>query len=422
VFSNFTSKHSSKEKISSIILFFVILFFIFGFFIRENSAGGGKIDLEHEWHNYNLLKEYFFDFLSDKYEASRFPLYHYLNILINPFIEDKKDFVNTFFLYSFLIPIFFYYAIKLSFKDFPKYKIYLILSIIFLSPFFRTSSFWGLQENLAYVFFFLAIICNEDLNIIFKKYLTLFFAFLSFYSDQKFLILPIIYFFQLFKFSNKILDNLIINWKLFSYCFLLTIPSVLIFYEWGGVTGPSGNIRSFRINNIISFIQIITIYIFPIIFFQKKILNKILKIFTLKRVLLIIILLILFFITLDISLISNSTVGGGWVYKIYLLIKKYNLFLANILYCLISIFCFFIIAFYLNILKLDFIKIVIFIYYALMSTQIDILYQEYFDPIFTLIMIFFLNKDFFKKVTFNQLIILNLYYFTFLLSSIAFYL
>jgi len=37
-------------------------------------------------------------------------------------------------------------------------------------------------------------------------------------------------------------------------------------------------------------------------------------------------------------------------------------------------------------------------------------------------MIFFLNKDFFKIVTFNQLIILNLYYFTFLLSSIAFYL
>jgi len=154
MFSYFTSRYSSKEKISSTILFFVILFFIFGFFIRENSAGGGKIDLEHEWHNYNLLKEYFFDFLSDKYEASRFPLYHYLNILINPFIESKKDFVNTFFLYSFLIPIFFYYAIKLSFKDFPKYKIYLILSIIFLSPFFRTSSFWGLQENLAYVFFF----------------------------------------------------------------------------------------------------------------------------------------------------------------------------------------------------------------------------------------------------------------------------
>ena len=150
----FLKKHLSKDKISIFIFTLIFTSFIIGFFLRENSAGGGPIDLEHEWHNFKLLKENFLNFLNIDYEASRFPLYHYLNIKINHYIFDKKDFINSFFLYSFLVPIFFYLALRYNFKNIPKYKIYLIVSLIFLSPFFRTSSYWGLQENLAYIFFF----------------------------------------------------------------------------------------------------------------------------------------------------------------------------------------------------------------------------------------------------------------------------
>ncbi len=149
----FLKKHLSKDKISIFILTLVFTSFIVGFFLRENSAGGGPIDLEHEWHNFNLLKENFLYFLNIDYEASRFPLYHYFNIKINHYIYDKRDFINSFFLYSFLVPIFFYLALRCNFKNVPKYKIYLIVSLIFISPFFRTSSYWGLQENLAFNIF-----------------------------------------------------------------------------------------------------------------------------------------------------------------------------------------------------------------------------------------------------------------------------
>ena len=79
----FLKKHLSKDKISIYILTLIFTSFIIGFFLRENSAGGGPIDLEHEWNNFKLLKENFLYFLNIDYEASRLPLYHYFNIKIN---------------------------------------------------------------------------------------------------------------------------------------------------------------------------------------------------------------------------------------------------------------------------------------------------------------------------------------------------
>ena len=158
----FLKKHLSKDKISIFILTLIFTSFIIGFFLRENSAGGGPIDLDHEWHNFNLLKKNFLYFLNIDYHAGRLPLYQLLNVKINYHIFDKKDFINAFFLYSFLVPIFFYLALRYNFKNVPKYKIYLIVSLIFISPFFRTSSYWGLQENLAYIFFFLTLITYQS--------------------------------------------------------------------------------------------------------------------------------------------------------------------------------------------------------------------------------------------------------------------
>ena len=73
-------KNSNYEKyLSIIILFATIVSFFIGFLLRENSAGGGLIDLSHEWHNYLLLKQDILGFLYGNYEASRFPLFHILS-------------------------------------------------------------------------------------------------------------------------------------------------------------------------------------------------------------------------------------------------------------------------------------------------------------------------------------------------------
>jgi hypothetical protein len=417
----FLKKYLSKDKISIFILTLIFTSFIIGFFLRENSAGGGPIDLEHEWYNFKLLKENFLYFLNIDYEASRFPLYHYLNIKINHFILDKKDFINSFFLYSLLVPIFFYLALRYNFKNVPKYKIYLIVSLIFLSPFFRTSSYWGLQENLAYIFFFLSLISYQSSIKIIKKYLTIFLAFLSFYADQKFLIIPVIYFFLFFNFSKQIFNNFIINLRLVFFCSVLIMPALLIFYKWGGISGPQGNKSLLKLDNVLVFIQLIAIYLLPVVFFQNDIFKKILNIAKIKNILIIILYLIFYFFIKNYFFVDDSSVGGGWSYKIYLLIKKNNILFADIFYFLSSFFCFCLLLIYLNITKLNFIKIIIFIYYIFMSMGINILFQEYFDPIFNLIIIFYLNRNFFVNLSFFKLILINLYYSFFLISCIVFY-
>ena len=417
----FLKKHLSKDKISIYILTLIFTSFIIGFFLRENSAGGGPIDLEHEWNNFKLLKENFLYFLNIDYEASRLPLYHYFNIKINHYIYDKKDFINSFFLYSFLVPIFFYLALRYNFKNVPKYKIYLIVSLIFLSPFFRTSSYWGLQENLAYMFFFLSLISYQCSIKIIKKYLTIFLAFLSFYADQKFLIIPIIYFFLFFDFSKKIYHNFFLNLRLVFFCSVLIIPALLIFYKWGGISGPQGNKSLLKLDNVLVFIQLIAIYLLPVVFFQNDILKKILKISKIKNLLIITLYLIFYFFIKSYFFIDDLPVGGGWSYKIYLSIKKNSLFFADIFYFLISLFCFCLLLIYLNITKLNFIKIIIFIFYIFMSLGINILFQEYFDPIFNLMIIFYLNRNFFVNLSFFKLILINLYYSFFLVSCIVFY-
>ena len=417
----FLKKHLSKDKISIYILTLIFTSFIIGFFLRENSAGGGPIDLEHEWNNFKLLKENFLYFLNIDYEASRLPLYHYFNIKINHYIYDKKDFINSFFLYSFLVPIFFYLALRYNFKNVPKYKIYLIVSLIFLSPFFRTSSYWGLQENLAYMFFFLSLISYQSSIKIIKKYLTIFLAFLSFYADQKFLIIPIIYFFLFFDFSKKIYHNFFLNLRLVFFCSVLIIPALLIFYKWGGISGPQGNKSLLKLDNVLVFIQLIAIYLLPVIFFQNNIFKKLLKIVEIKNLLIILLYLIFYFFIKSYFFIDDLPVGGGWSYKIYLSIKKNSLFFADIFYFLISLFCFCLLLIYLNITKLNFIKIIIFIFYIFMSLGINILFQEYFDPIFNLMIIFYLNRNFFVNLSFFKLILINLYYSFFLVSCIVFY-
>jgi len=417
----FLKKHLSKDKISIFILILIFTSFIIGFFLRENSAGGGPIDLDHEWHNFNLLKKNFLYFLNIDYEASRFPLYQLLNLKINYYIFDKKDFINAFFLYSFLVPIFFYLALRYNFKNVPKYKIYLIVSLIFISPFFRTSSYWGLQENLAYIFFFLTLITYQSSIKIIKKYFTILLAFLSFYADQKFLIIPIIYFFLFFDFSKKMFNNFFLNLRLVFFCFFLIIPALLIFYKWGGISGPQGNQSSLRLDNILVFIQSIAIYLLPVIFLHNNIFGKILKIAKIKNLLIVILYLIFYFFIKNYFFIDDLPVGGGWSYKIYLLIKNNSIFFADIFYFLSSFFCFCLLLIYLNITKLNFIKIIIFIYYIFMSIGINVLFQEYFDPIFNLMIIFYLNRNFFVNLNFFKLILINLYYSFFLILCIVFY-
>jgi hypothetical protein len=147
-------KYINNYKFYFIFISLSFLTYIVGFFLRENSAGGGKIDLVYEWNNHLLLRDNLLNFIYYPliYDGARIPLYQILSILINPFTDNILSYVNYFFLYSFLIPLLFFLCIKKKYKDFSLHQLLLLTSVIFFSPYFRTSSYWGLEENYAIIF------------------------------------------------------------------------------------------------------------------------------------------------------------------------------------------------------------------------------------------------------------------------------
>lgn len=415
----------SQRTFSIFFLLLIIISFFLGFFLRENSAGGGAIDSVFEWNNYLLLKKDFSFFFTKDYYAGRIPLYHFLNINLNPFINNNEDFINFNFLYSLFVPLFFYIALKKNFIKLNNYKIYLIVTIILLNPYFRTSSYWGLQENLAYFFMLLSFISFSSKNFILKKYCTIFFSFLTFYADQKFLILPIVFFLSFlnvenFKF-NYLRLSIVNNIKLIFFCFILIIPAIFIFYKWNfKLAGPAAQTLAFKPQNFLSFVQIISIHLCPLIFLRKDIFNNI-KGFFYNKFFFIILFIIFYFVIRYFFFSTEAQFGGGWGYKIFKIIRGYNLFLSEIFYFSISLFSYLLILFFLFFYKSNLTKIIIFLYFTVMAIFIPTIFQEYFDPIFFLLIIFFLDKKFFENVSFIKLFVINIYYSIFLISCILYY-
>lgn len=408
------SKNSNYEKYLSIIIFFatVVSFFV-GFLLRENSAGGGLIDLSHEWHNYLLLKQDILGFLHGNYEASRFPLFHILNIYLNPFIYSQTDFINYFFIYSFILIFLFYYNLKKILKI-KNSLIYLILSILLVSPYFRTSSFWGLQENLAYIFLLSTILINNEFK---NKYIILFFSFLSFYSDQKFILVPIIFFLLLCN-TNKIFS--LNNLKLFFYCLLLFLPALFIFYEWGGVTKSGLNESAFRPQNLLFSITIISLYLVPFfyLFSDKKKILQFLK----KNILFNFFLFFLFYVFIRLFYLDiELPISGGWAFKIYKILININFIFAEIVFFLICFFSYIIVFAYFKFFNISFVSKIIILFLVSYSVFIEIVFQEYFDPLILILCIFFFHKEQFQKITFQKSLILYSYFLIFWLGTLFYY-
>ena len=417
----FISKNLLNKHLLIYSIFFLSLIsFFIGFELRENSAGGGVIDLKHEWHNYNLLKENKLGFLFGNYEASRFPFFHIINIYINPFISTKSDYIFSFFLYSFILIFIFYLSLINVFKKQNKLVIFLIVSILLFSPYFRTSSFWGLQENLAYIFFLMSITLYEKNNK--NMFFIIFVSFLSFYSDQKFVFVPLFFLLKLFNgkelFSYK-------NQKLFFYALILSIPAIIIFYLWGGITKSettSGiNEFSFRPQNIIFTINIMALYLLPfyILFnYKKKLPNFYSKINFVN----ISLYIILYFFIRSYFVDINLPISGGWSFKIFSFLLSYNYILSEITFFLISFFSFLLLYLYFNFFIKSIFNKLLLLFLMLFPLSMEIVFQEYFDPLMLFVIIFFIHKDDILKVDVQKTFIIYFYFFLFWFSALSYYL
>ena len=137
----------------------VSISFFLGYFLRENSVGGGQEFYKLSW---PIIQSFKKDFLFTIRNYGSFndytiPFSHILNAYINPFSNNIQNFQLSVTIISFIIFIIFSLVFKRIFKHINFVDILLTSSVILLLPFFRTSAFWGKNENYGWLFFILAL-------------------------------------------------------------------------------------------------------------------------------------------------------------------------------------------------------------------------------------------------------------------------
>jgi hypothetical protein len=201
----------------------------------------------------------------------------------------------------------------------------------------------------------------------------------------------------------------------------LIIPAIFIFYLWGfKISGPAAQTLSLRPQNFLSFMQIVSIALFPLIILRKGIINNI-KIIIKKNFFYIILFVTFYFVIRYFFFSEEAPFGGGWGYKIFKILKIHNVFFSEFFYFLISLFSFLLILFFFHFIKLNLINMMIFFYFSALAIFIPTIFQEYFDPLFFLLIIFLIDKKFFTNLSFLRLIVVNIYYCIFLISCIIYY-
>ena len=398
------------KNFSVLLIILSISSYFLGFIYGENSAGGGLVDYLHVWSNLqtflnnsliegvNLTATYD----DNTYMSSRTPLLYIIHKLFNPFTENEIFFKRSVFLISLSVPFLFFFCLKEKFKKEESLLLLLISSIIFLSPYFRTSSYWALEENYALValllsFLFLTKFLNNKNNFLKDYYfllLTTFFSSACLYFDQKLTIIPLICFVQII-FSNKNLK--LKSFSLFSY-FIFSLPFVYLISIWGGLMPPRDAFARGIGNQVYLYhlgyaLTIIAFYLLPLLLYREKGLLFILKKFFLDKknyYLISIFFLYLIYLLFLHDYNNERVIGKGFIHKTAILLFK-DIILQKIFIYISFFISWIIILIYLSGSLKN--KLILF-YFFILSIFIFPLMQEYFDPIIILMAFTFLNSKF----------------------------
>lgn len=425
-----------RDKWFLVLSFITILSFVLGFAWNENSAGAGGLtgDFQNTWKNLNTFKkndlatalDYVESGNRDYYVSSRTPVLYIFNSILNPFTYSINSFINSIFIFSLFGFFLFYKSLTESFPKNSKAYLLLLSCTLLLSPYFRTSAFWGAEENYGIISTILTFLFFNRLN--FRKinkefyiylYLTIFFSSLTVYFDQKLIIIPIVILLDIFllkKINLKIKIFTIINY------FILSIPFIYFILSWHSIV-PVGDSINRGVGKKILFYHpmylttIISFYLLPLLLFKKKISIKD-NIMNSQTNLTIILLFtfylisIFYFNNLDI----DSIYGKGAVFKIISLIFKNDIF-KQISIILLSFISFLIILIFCN-KKIYY----YFFFFFLLFSSIFIypIFQEYYDPLILIIVLLYFFKK--EEINFDKKNILILFfYLVFFLASAKIY-
>ena len=431
-------KYNFNNAIFKIIIFLPIISFFMGFYLDENSAGAGGYDGDIKWIKSNI--KIFLDndlrtaILHPDFFGNRTPLIYILQKIFNPFVNNYEIYRLTSFLISLIGPIIFYQLLRKKYLNVDKEILFLIASLIYLSPYYRTSAFWGLNENYGLItavtsFYFL----YKILNIGHFKFLDLmfliFFSSLSVYFDLKLAFIPLVSFLMII-FSQI---NLRIKFITFLSYTILSIPYLALIVYWDGIVpiktqlANQNTITSIEDFSKIYFIHLgyaatlISFYILPVLLFtNKNLTNNFKEIFYKNETYIFLFLILLFIFSLfylfdfEKFTVKDYWIGLGVVHKLSILITD-NLFLREIITYIFFFFSFLLIFFFYTLNKID---VFYLLYFFLLSLLLWPLMQEYFDPII-LIIVFSLFKSvkYFTKIR----ALLIFVYFSVFLSVANFY-
>tara|TARA_Y100001970_G_scaffold177546_1_gene216363 strand:- start:5258 stop:6568 length:1311 start_codon:yes stop_codon:yes gene_type:complete len=418
-----TNENNYKVFLGIFILLLTWFSFFLGFYLDENSSGAGSYDGDwnYTWTNLKIFLNN--DILTaiehENYLTNRTPLSYLLHKFFNPFVESKINFRRTVFFLSLTVPIIFYLFLRMKYQKIDSLTLFLISSSILLSPYFRTSSFWGMEENYAFISLLLsAIFLNltleknkkQSINFI-NLFLCVTFSSLCIYFDQKLLIVPIICYLSILKSEKRI--KILCT---FLY-FVMSLPYMYLIYTWGGIF-PTTLTEARNLGNVIYLDHlgyastIIAFYLLPILFFKSDKISEMLKNFFKEKenyYLAIIFLFYVFYLIITSSLVGkdlinvNTLLGKGYVHKISLILFE-NLLIRKIFIYISFIASFLIIILFTQKNLKD--KLIL-LYFLIIPIFTNPLMQEYFDPtILILVFTFFSTK---LLLNFRNAVILYVY-------------
>ena len=399
------------------ISFLIIISFFLGFALKEDVAGGGRLDLPTFYSNFLLIKNNtFFSIPWKDFISSGFPLHHLIvaNVI---FFSNDIFFLK---LFTFLISIFciliFSAILKLKYEVKENFNPSLILiSVIpLLSPYFRTSAFWGLEENTCYFFFLVSVYFYLNKKFDYYKYLAIFFSICCVLVRQSFFFYPLFLFFYYINFSKIISKK---NIMIILFYFIFSTPFFYFVYKFDGVTNVPIRLK-LNLINIPIVMSFFFLYLLPFILVH---LNYLIKTFIKKQWFLHLILFMVFYFffnnKIDRISVYNSF-GGGLIYK-----SIFNLNIFDIEYSF-KIFLFLFFSYFGFIFLIFAAKkniFTIFFFFASLCTYVIVsfIFQEYFDPLIFFFIILFTN--FIKRNDLNKFsITIFIFYFFLLILSFVY--
>ena len=267
-----------KNILIYFIIFLTILSYFIGFYINENSAGAGSFtgDINHVWKNLQIYlnNDTFLSLSSPDYYSNRPPLLYIFHKYLNPLVNDLNTFRISVFFLSIFAPLVFYFCLIKKYPNSNKLHLILLSSLILLSPYFRTSSFWGLEENFGIISVLIAFIFYfkfKELNSTYNLFLLAFFSSLCIYFDQKFLVIPMIFFLDIFFFNDIPVKK---KFSLVLFFIFFSLPYIYLIFRWQGIFPPSHkefhDFNTILFDNIIYAISILGIYFFPFLLLRKN--------------------------------------------------------------------------------------------------------------------------------------------------------